>query len=320
MKEKVAESTLSPRHLFPQSPLPPSFAHTRDMQQLLKPQELAEIINVSPQTIMKWYYDGIIPARIHVGRIVRFELDAVMIALTERLEARVPAPIKELIGRAASLEGVSLTDYVIATLQKNAAMVGFVNADDAVAIVIEARVGFHALIGKPFGWNRGIIRPFVVIDPGTSGVFPDCLPSSMPPLSHHEFVAFGIDAHGEVQRIFRGVVWFGGEASAAFGEAGNSLAQVIELEGQSSPRPLALATAMNPECGACNDDFTPDLGLETHHAPEEFAIEFQATLPIGRPQHILYFLNLHGRRVRRWRWVCNLSACRRQILHKESGA
>lgn len=42
---------------------------------------------------------------------------------TERLEARVPRAIKELIGRAASLEGQTLTDYVIATLQKNAAEV-----------------------------------------------------------------------------------------------------------------------------------------------------------------------------------------------------
>jgi uncharacterized protein (DUF1778 family) len=43
--------------------------------------------------------------------------------VTERLEARVPLAIKELIGRAASLEGQTLTDYVIATLQKNAAEV-----------------------------------------------------------------------------------------------------------------------------------------------------------------------------------------------------
>lgn len=42
---------------------------------------------------------------------------------TERLEARVPAPIKDLIGRAASLEGVTLTDFVIATLHKIAAEV-----------------------------------------------------------------------------------------------------------------------------------------------------------------------------------------------------
>lgn len=42
---------------------------------------------------------------------------------TERLEARVPTLIKELIGRAASLEGLTLTDYVIATLHKSAAEV-----------------------------------------------------------------------------------------------------------------------------------------------------------------------------------------------------
>jgi hypothetical protein len=57
------------------------------MQQLLKAQELAVIINVSPPTILNWYYDGIIPARIHVGRIIRFELDAVMIALEQVREA-----------------------------------------------------------------------------------------------------------------------------------------------------------------------------------------------------------------------------------------
>jgi len=42
---------------------------------------------------------------------------------TERLEARVPAPIKEMIAHAASLEGVTLTDFVIASLQKSAAEV-----------------------------------------------------------------------------------------------------------------------------------------------------------------------------------------------------
>jgi len=36
--------------------------------------------------------------------------------VTERLEARVPLPIKSLIDGAAALEGRSITDYVIATL------------------------------------------------------------------------------------------------------------------------------------------------------------------------------------------------------------
>jgi predicted site-specific integrase-resolvase len=51
------------------------------MHQLLKPQDLAAIINVSVPTIMNWYYDGMIPARIHVGRVIRFELEPVMAAL-----------------------------------------------------------------------------------------------------------------------------------------------------------------------------------------------------------------------------------------------
>lgn len=43
--------------------------------------------------------------------------------VTERLEARVPQPIKSLIGRAAALEGRSITDYVIATLERDAVKV-----------------------------------------------------------------------------------------------------------------------------------------------------------------------------------------------------
>jgi uncharacterized protein (DUF1778 family) len=43
--------------------------------------------------------------------------------VTERLEARVPQPLKSLIDRAAALEGRSLTDYVIATLERHAVKV-----------------------------------------------------------------------------------------------------------------------------------------------------------------------------------------------------
>lgn len=58
------------------------------MQQLLKPQELATLINVSVPTIMNWYYGGIIPARLHVGRVIRFELEPVMTALEQVREVR----------------------------------------------------------------------------------------------------------------------------------------------------------------------------------------------------------------------------------------
>jgi len=51
------------------------------MQPLLTADDLAKIFNVSSRTILNWYYDGIIPARIRVGKVIRFELDAVMTAL-----------------------------------------------------------------------------------------------------------------------------------------------------------------------------------------------------------------------------------------------
>jgi len=53
------------------------------MEKLLKPQDLATILNVSSRTILNWYYDGIIPARIHVGKVIRFELEPVMAALEQ---------------------------------------------------------------------------------------------------------------------------------------------------------------------------------------------------------------------------------------------
>ncbi len=61
---------------------------------------------------------------------------------TERLEARVPAQIKALIGRAASLEGQTLTDYVIATLQKNAAEV--VREHEILRLSVEDSEAFAA--------------------------------------------------------------------------------------------------------------------------------------------------------------------------------
>ena len=41
--------------------------------QLLTPTQLAREINTTPQTINNWHRAGIIPARIAVGRVVRFD-------------------------------------------------------------------------------------------------------------------------------------------------------------------------------------------------------------------------------------------------------
>jgi hypothetical protein len=48
--------------------------------ELLTPAQLAREINTTPQTVNTWHRAGIIPARIALGRIIRFDR-------TEALEA-----------------------------------------------------------------------------------------------------------------------------------------------------------------------------------------------------------------------------------------
>jgi uncharacterized protein (DUF1778 family) len=77
---------------------------------------------------------------------------------TERLEARVPAPIKDLIGRAASLEGVTLTDFVIATLQKSAAEV--VREHEVLNLSVKDSAAFAKAMLAPPKPNRKLTQAF----------------------------------------------------------------------------------------------------------------------------------------------------------------
>ena len=77
---------------------------------------------------------------------------------TERLEARVPAPIKELIGRAASLEGVTLTDFVIATLHKIAAEV--VREHEVLNLSVKDSAAFAKTMLAPPKPNRKLTQAF----------------------------------------------------------------------------------------------------------------------------------------------------------------
>ena len=77
---------------------------------------------------------------------------------TERLEARVPAPIKELIGRAASLEGVTLTDFIIATLHKIAAEV--VREHEVLNLSVKDSAAFAKAMLAPPKPNRKLTQAF----------------------------------------------------------------------------------------------------------------------------------------------------------------
>lgn len=77
---------------------------------------------------------------------------------TERLEARVPGPIKELIGRAASLEGVTLTDFVIASLQRSAAEV--VREHEVLNLSVRDSAAFAKAMLAPPKPKRKLIQAF----------------------------------------------------------------------------------------------------------------------------------------------------------------
>jgi len=55
------------------------------MQQLLTPEEIAEVLQVKLSTIYKWTHEGFIP-RIKVGKFVRFRESEVMDWLEKRSE------------------------------------------------------------------------------------------------------------------------------------------------------------------------------------------------------------------------------------------
>ncbi len=121
---------------------------------------------------------------------------------------------------------------------------------------------------------------------------------SVAALGHHEFVAFGVDAHGEVEGVLGGVVRLGGEGAAAGEELSDAAAEVVELEGEAGPGAFAFAAAVDAEGGTGDDDFAPDFHFEGDGAAEEVAVEVQAALPIGGPEDVFDFEDLHG--VREW--------------------
>lgn len=58
-----------------------STANQNEALRLLTPAELAEKLNTTPQTVNTWHRTGVIPAKIAIGRIIRFELETVLLAL-----------------------------------------------------------------------------------------------------------------------------------------------------------------------------------------------------------------------------------------------
>jgi excisionase family DNA binding protein len=52
----------------------------------LKAEEIASELNVSKRTILNWHADGILPASIAVGRVIRFNLEECRAALKQHAQ------------------------------------------------------------------------------------------------------------------------------------------------------------------------------------------------------------------------------------------
>ena len=97
-----------------------------------------------------------------------------------------------------------------------------------------------------------------------------------------------------MERIFFGVVWFGGEVAAAFFELHDGFAEIVDLKRESCPSPFSLAAAVDAEGGSGDNDFTPDFHFETHDPAEHGFVKSEALLPVRCPQHVFHLFNLHA--------------------------
>lgn len=96
-----------------------------------------------------------------------------------------------------------------------------------------------------------------------------------------------------MQGILRGIHRFPGEVSTACFELGDTFAEVVDLESETGPGARPLSPAVNPDCCAGDEDFAPNFGFHGDFSVEESVIKGQAPPPVGSPQGIFDFCDMH---------------------------
>jgi excisionase family DNA binding protein len=74
--------------------------------ELLTPAELAEVLKVSRWTLSAWLREGKIPARVNIGKVVRYDLGDVQAALAADAAAKAKRAAKQAGGRRKLSEGM----------------------------------------------------------------------------------------------------------------------------------------------------------------------------------------------------------------------
>ncbi len=113
-------------------------------------------------------------------------------------------------------------------------------------------------------------------------------------LGEHEFVAFGVEAEGEMnETVF--FLGFADQAATVFLNEFDSDEDVVALEAEAGPCAFSFTTAMNSNRGATEGDLAPDFHFEGEFCAKGLLVEFNGTEVVGCPDGIFHFLNLHGR-------------------------
>ena len=113
----------------------------------------------------------------------------------------------------------------------------------------------------------------------------------------HEFVAFGVNAHGEV----RGFVVLGlgvaGELAAGSEDFGGTSHDVGNLEGEAGPGAFAFSAAVDADGGSGDGDFADEVVVFGDFGSEGFLVEGDGAVPVGGPDGVFDSFDDHGGRV-----------------------
>ena len=114
-------------------------------------------------------------------------------------------------------------------------------------------------------------------------------------LGEHDFVAFGIDAHGEVEWVFRGVGGFASEGAAGFFEERDGRAVVVALEAHAGPGAFAFSAAVDADDAAAEGELGDGVVAMDELGTEEVAVEFEGAIHVGGPDDVFDFFDSHFR-------------------------
>jgi hypothetical protein len=117
----------------------------------------------------------------------------------------------------------------------------------------------------------------------------------LPLLGEHNFVAFGVDRHGEMEGVLGSVIGFSRESAPCFLEERDGGAEVVALEAHAGPSAFAFAATVDADDGSAKGELCHGVVLVHQFGAKEVAIEPQCAIHVSGPNDVFNFFDVHGR-------------------------